>query len=41
EEINKSELNQHIINISSLSKGLYYLTITSGNYSQNLKFIKE
>ncbi|MBI3519904.1 MAG: T9SS type A sorting domain-containing protein, partial [Bacteroidetes bacterium] len=41
EEINKTALSQYIINTSDLNNGLYYLTITSGNYSQNFKFIKE
>lgn len=41
ETIDKSELNQHIINTSSLANGLYYLNISSGNYSQNMKFVKE
>lgn len=41
ENVDKSELSQHIVNTTNLAKGLYYLNIASGNYSQNLKFVKE
>jgi len=41
EKIDKSDLNNYVCNISNLNQGIYYLNITSGSYTQNLKFVKE
>ena len=41
EKINKSELSTSKINIEDLTKGIYFLNIRSGIYSQYLKFVKE
>lgn len=40
-KFNKADLNSSILNIESLNKGIYFLNIQSGIYSQNLKFVKE
>lgn len=41
EKINKADLDTYILNIEFLNKGIYFLNINAGVYSQNLKFIKE
>lgn len=42
EKMNKNILqNNNTVNIESLSKGLYLLKISSGQYHQDIKFIKE
>ena len=42
EKIHKNAVQSiNIINIGSLAKGLYILKLSSGNYNQNLKFIKD
>jgi hypothetical protein len=41
QKINKSELSTSTINIEALTKGIYFLNIHTGVYSQNLKFVKE
>ena len=41
-KLNKDELeSNHKLNTENLSKGLYLLKLSSGNYRQNIKFIKE
>ncbi len=41
-EINRNELNgNYKLDIEELSQGLYFLKLKSGNYFQNIKFIKE
>ncbi|MBK6983936.1 MAG: T9SS type A sorting domain-containing protein [Bacteroidetes bacterium] len=42
DKLMKNELQMNNkLNIESLSKGLYFIKLRSGNYNQNLKFIKE
>ena len=41
EKINKADLRTYVLNIESLDKGIYFLSIHSGIYTQNLKFVKE
>lgn len=41
EKINKADVSTYVLNIESLSKGIYFLNIRSGIYTQNLKFVKE
>ena len=41
EKINKADLSTYVLNTESLNKGIYFLNIQSGIYSQNLKFVRE
>jgi hypothetical protein len=41
EKINKTDLSTYVLNIESLNEGIYFISIQSGVYSQNLKFVRE
>ena len=40
-EVNKAQIFKNKINLSTLSKGVYYMTITSDNKSKTIKVVKE